>query len=407
MCTKGGAFPTTRGARRGKEAYTFRVSSFSAVRTATLAATAPTPSPAETRTVPAAALGTRNRQLFGIAVVVAVLLLQALSQYLSGYERARVVAHLAFIATEMPVIALALSMTYGGAIRRNLNPFRALMARALVAGALGIVFGAVLYGVSQVYPNVLLHPGRAPTLPRSLLYGFTYAQVQAGLWTLAFVLPFAIDDARLRGLEAEQLRSSAELARLRANLEPHFLLNTLNAIAGLVTEDPREARKLIACLGDLLRDSLHDDDELQTLEEQVSWLRRYAAILQARHGDALRFEWQIAPETRGALLPRLLLQPLVENAVKHGALCRQGGGVVIVSARVDRGVVCTIEDNGPGAPDVEVRSGAFGLHAVRRRLQLRYVGATMRLESSEQGTRSIVELPLEALPSPAREEVRH
>jgi signal transduction histidine kinase len=377
------------------------VSSFPAVRTTALAPPTPVPEMAEIRTVPAASLSTRNRQLFGIAVVGAVMLLQALSQVLSGYERARVVSHLVFISTEMPVIALALSATYGGAIRRNLRPFRALMACVLVAGALGVVFGALLYGIAQIYPTVLLHPGRAPTLPRSLLYGFTYAQVQAGLWTLAFVLPFAIDDARLRGLEADQLRSSAELARLRANLEPHFLLNTLNAIAGLVTEDPREARKLLACLGDLLRDSLHDDDELQTLEEQVSWLRRYASILQARHGDALQFEWKIAPEARRALLPRLLLQPLVENAVKHGALCRQGGGVVVVSARVDRGVICTIEDNGPGAPDVEVRSGAFGLHAVRRRLQLRYVGATMRLESSDQGTRSIVELPPEALPSTA------
>jgi len=351
--------------------------------------------------VQAAVLGTRSRQLFGVVVVAGVLLLQALSQFLSGNERARVVGHLAFVATEMPVIALALSATYGGAIRRKLSSFRALAACVLVAGALGVVFGAALYWTALIYPNVLLHPGRAPTLPRSLLYGFTYAQVLAGLWTLAFVLPFAIDDARLRGLEAEQLRSSAELARLRANLEPHFLLNTLNAIAGLVTEDPREARKLLACLGDLLRDSLHDDDELQTLEEQVAWLRRYASILQARHGDALQFEWRIAPEAQKALLPRLLLQPLVENAVKHGALCRRGGGVVVVSARVDsepsHRVVCTVEDNGPGAPEVEVRSGAFGLHAVRRRLELRYTGATMRLESSEEGTRSIVELPPEAL----------
>jgi sensor histidine kinase YesM len=178
-------------------------------------------------------------------------------------------------------------------------------------------------------------------------------------------------------------------------------LNTLNAIAGLVTEEPREARKLLACLGDLLRDALHDDDELQTLDEQVAWLRRYAAILQARHGDAIQFDWNIAREAGGALLPRLLLQPLVENAVKHGALCRRGGGVVVVSADVvqdpELKVVCVVEDNGPGASDAEVRAGAFGLHAVRRRLELRYPGATMRLESSTRGTRSIVELPSEAM----------
>jgi signal transduction histidine kinase len=342
---------------------------------------------------------TRSRQLLGVGVVAAVLLLQAVSQYLSGYERARVVAHLAFIGTEMPVIALALSATYGGAIRRTLRPFHALMACVLVAGALGVLFGAALFWIAQVYPNVILHPGHTPNLPRSLLYGFTYAQVQAGLWTLAFVLPFAIDDARMRGLEAEQLRSAAELARLRANLEPHFLLNTLNAIAGLVTEDPREARKLLACLGDLLRDALRDDDEMQTVDEQIAWLRRYAAILQARHGDALRFEWKIAPEARGALLPRLLLQPLVENAVKHGALARRGGGVVIVSAEAPKdppGIVCTVEDNGPGPSDAEVRSGAFGLHAVRKRLELRYAGATLRLERSDSRTRSIVTLPSES-----------
>jgi sensor histidine kinase YesM len=333
-------------------------------------------------------------------VVAAVLLLQAVSQYLSGYERARVFAHLAFIAAEMPVIALALSATYRGALRRKLRPFHSLMACVLVAGALGVCFGAALYLIAQVYPIVLLHAGKAPTLPRSLLYGFTYAQVQAGLWTLAFVLPLAIDDARMRALEAEQLRSAAELARLRANLEPHFLLNTLNAIAGLVTEDPREARKLIACLGDLLRDALRDDDEMQTVEEQIAWLRRYAAILQARHGDALRFDWKIQPEARGALLPRLLLQPLVENAVKHGALARRGGGIVTVSAETVReppGIVCTIEDNGPGLSDAEVRSGAFGLHAVRKRLEIRYAGATLKLECSDAGTRSVVTMPRESL----------
>lgn len=351
------------------------------------------------------------RRLLGVGVVAIVMLLQAVTQYLSGHERIRVLTHLAFLVIEMPFIVLALSATYAWALRNKLSSFRSLMACVLAAGTLGLFFGAVLFWVAQFYPNVRLHPGSGLTFPRTLLYGFTYAQVQAGLWTLGFMLPFAIDDARMRALEAEQLRSGAELARLRAHLEPHFLLNTLNAIAGLVTEEPREARKLLACLGDLLRDALHDDDELQTLDEQVAWLRRYASILQARHGDALRFDWKIAAEAGGALLPRLLLQPLVENAVKHGALCRRGGGVVVISATVSREpevkVVCVIEDNGPGASDAEIRAGAFGLHAVRRRLELRYSGATMRLESSASGTRSIVELPPAALghPTAAREEV--
>jgi sensor histidine kinase YesM len=114
----------------------------------------------------------------------------------------------------------------------------------------------------------------------------------------------------------------------------------------------------------------------------------------------LRFQWEISSDVGEVLLPRLLLQPLVENAVKHGALCRGAGGEVIVRARVESEgdassarVVCTIEDNGPGMPSGAPRSGAFGLRAVRRRLELRYANASLRLESSPEGTRSIVELP--------------
>jgi LytS/YehU family sensor histidine kinase len=102
----------------------------------------------------------------------------------------------------------------------------------------------------------------------------------------------------------------------------------------------------------------------------------------------------VAPECQRALLPPLLLQPLVENAVKHGALRRpDGGGEVVVraSTRDDGTLVCVIEDNGPGVPDADVRAGAFGLQAVRRRLELETPDASLRLESSNVGTRSIVE----------------
>jgi LytS/YehU family sensor histidine kinase len=233
---------------------------------------------------------------------------------------------------------------------------------------------------------------------RSTLFGVLSAQLYFGLWALAFVYPFAVESASIRTLEAQQLRSEAELAHLRAHLEPHFILNTLNAIAGLVTDDPREARRLLVCLGDLLRDAVQETGELQRLDKQIAWLRRYAQILEARHRGALAFRWDVAPECEGVILPRLLLQPLVENAVKHGALRRSGEGQVVVRAELvgdaPPRLVCTIEDNGPGIPDTQTRSGAFGLHAVRRRLQLRFTDqASLRLESSGSGTRSIVELP--------------
>jgi LytS/YehU family sensor histidine kinase len=186
---------------------------------------------------------------------------------------------------------------------------------------------------------------------------------------------------------------------LRSQLEPHFLLNTLNAIAGLVTQRPKEARRLLGCVGDLLRDSLHDPDEMQPLDRELTWLHRYTEILEARHAGALLFRWEIEDDARMSLVPRLLLQPLVENAVNHGALQRSSGGVVTIRVRLEETeavgvqVVCEIEDNGPGMPDKGPRSGAFGLRSVNRRLALKYEGASLRFESNSSGTRSIVRLP--------------
>ncbi|HME91185.1 MAG TPA: histidine kinase [Myxococcaceae bacterium] len=206
-------------------------------------------------------------------------------------------------------------------------------------------------------------------------------------------------EAEKSRLEAEQLRTAADLAELRAHLEPHFLLNTLNTIAGLVTADPREARRLLVYLGDLLRDSLRDEKEMQPLQEQIEWLRRYAEIFETRYAGRLSFRWEISDQSRALLLPRLLLQPLVENAVNHGALMRPDGVVVVRSELADDDglpaskLICTVEDNGPGLPEGGARQG-FGLMAVRRRLVLKYGDrASLKLESSSSGTRSIVELP--------------
>jgi LytS/YehU family sensor histidine kinase len=215
------------------------------------------------------------------------------------------------------------------------------------------------------------------------------------------VFPFAVRDANARAREADRLRTAAELARLRAHLQPHFLLNTLNTVSGLVSQDPEEARRLVGALGDLLRDSVEEADEMQTLEAEVSWLRRYAEILETRHRGALTFRWEIDEETHAVKVPRLLLQPLLENAVKHGALRRRGGGEVIVTTRIDGAsegrLCCVVEDNGPGPGERGARPGAMGIQLVTRRLALRYAGsASFRLEANGGRTRSIVEIPVEA-----------
>jgi LytS/YehU family sensor histidine kinase len=206
-----------------------------------------------------------------------------------------------------------------------------------------------------------------------------------GLWALAVAMP----ETRARAAELDRLRTAAELATLRAHVQPHFLMNTLNTIAALTTEAPGEARELIAALGDLLRDALEDRGETHTLAAEIAWLRRYARVIELRH--QVRFRWDVAAASEHIHIPRMLLQPLVENAVKHGALrCRDGGEVsVCTSLDGARKLLCVVEDNGPGPQPP--RDGALGLELVTRRLALGGHG-TFRLEREGGRTRSIVEL---------------
>jgi signal transduction histidine kinase len=337
----------------------------------------------------------RPRRALGIAVVVGVMVLQVATEFVAGHDSARILARAVFMVFELPLLMLALSAAFVWSIRQRMTAAQSLLTGIGIATAFGCVFGLLYGAVAFHVPELRLHFANGLSFSRTTLFGVLNAQMYFGLWALAFVYPMAIESARVRILEAQQLRTEAEVARLRAHLEPHFLLNTLNAIAGLVAEEPREARRLLVCLGDLLRDAVQETSELQRLDKQVAWLRRYAQILEARHRGALRFRWEVDPRSEKVLLPRLLLQPLVENAVKHGALRRgDGAGEVVVRAttRDDGTLVCVIEDNGPGMPDSDVRAGAFGLVAVRRRLELEAPHASLRHESSSEGTKSIVEL---------------
>jgi len=338
--------------------------------------------------------------LIGVAIVLSIVLLQAATQAFGGRDRNRLYAHIGFLAIELPTLMVALTIAFNWAVRRRLAPWQTVLFIACVAGAIGLAFGIGYGAILQGVPT--LH-GREQRLSQSAMFGFTYAQIHSGLWTLAFVFPFAAEDTRRRAVEAERLRSAAELARLRANLEPHFLLNTLNAIAGMVTDDPRGARQLIAALGDLLRDSLKDEGELRALGREVDWLKRYADVIDARYAGRIRFRWELDPAADAVLVPAMLLQPLLENAVKHGALCTdRGGGAVTVRTELANGgkrLRCSIEDDGPGLEE-SPRSGGFGVHAVRRRLELRCPGSELRIESiGERGTRSIIDLDLTALES--------
>jgi signal transduction histidine kinase len=337
------------------------------------------------------------RRWIGVAVVLLVVLLQAATELLAGHERPRVLLRLGMAAIQMPLLMLTLSSSFEWAQRRRLGSVANLVTGAALAGALGALFGLIFWKIGDAYPAFRMRPG--PSVPpwRSAAWGFLFGQFHFGIWALAFVYPFAVEDARLRAMEAERLKTEADLARLRAHLEPHFLLNSLNAIAGLVTEDPRAARRLLAALGDLLRDATLEG-EMQPVGAEVEWLQRYAAILEARYDGAIAFRWEVDPRAASLEVPRLLLQPLVENAVKHGALARAEGGEVVITLKLhdDDVLRCTVADNGPGIGDAPARSGAFGLDAVRRRLSLKHPQASLAIDSSCEGTRAVVSWPVVA-----------
>lgn len=265
--------------------------------------------------------------------------------------------------------------------RRGCGPALGLIATGGLSLALGTLCALGLkIAVHMEYPLV-----------RALIAGPISGLQGFALWVLAVRYPKVADDARVRALEAEQLRRAAELSRLREHLQPHFLRNTLNAIAAFVSEDPDAARELLAALGDLLSERLEHESATQTLGEQTAWLRRYSEIFEARHRGALRFSWDLDPAASAVVLPRLLLQPLVENAVRHGALARADGGAVTVQTRRSgAGVTVIVQDDGPGF-DAR-RPEGLGLHLVRRRLAIECRDSHLRIESSASGTRAIVEL---------------
>jgi len=181
----------------------------------------------------------------------------------------------------------------------------------------------------------------------------------------------ALRDREVAGARMEARLAEAESAALRAQLQPHFLFNTLNAISALVEDEPSRARRLIAKLGDLLRLSIEDHRAPESpFGDELDFTEAYLAIEQARLGPRLRVVRDVAPDALTCLVPTLLLQPLVENAIRHGIAPLVEGGTVTIGAKViDERLHVTVADDGKGAGVIVER---VGLGNARRRLRQLY-----------------------------------
>jgi len=174
---------------------------------------------------------------------------------------------------------------------------------------------------------------------------------------------------RLRAQAKLPADTTAQLAELQSRIRPHFLFNTLNTALSLVRLDPARAEGVLEDLAELFRVALADQGESVTLAEEVELAKRYLAIEQIRFGERLKVSWELDPDAGHARVPPLLLQPLVENAVRHGVEPANEGGVIRVRTRIKLGAaVVSITNSVPTTPS---RPGSgMALHNVRRRLQL-------------------------------------
>ena len=225
-----------------------------------------------------------------------------------------------------------------------------------------------------------------------------------------------IESARLletqREREVREARLESELARaqlhaLRMQVHPHFLFNALSAAAALTKRDPTRARRVLVDLGELLRLALDTTDDEIPLRDELAVLDRYFRIEKARMGDRLRVEVDAGPDVLDALVPPLLLQPLVENAVKHGLAPLEEGGAVDIRATQDGDALAiTVADTGRGhaAERPATARGGIGLENVRRRLDRLYggAGALSLGERSGGGTVAVVRLPFRSARAVAR-----
>ena len=229
------------------------------------------------------------------------------------------------------------------------------------------------------------------------IQGFYELQRDLITYVVILVVIFANREFQVRrtgDLRAAELAAELDQARLKAltaQIEPHFLFNTLNAISNRMHEDVEAADRMISSLGALMRAAYDSDNHvLVPLERELAWLRDYAAMMTERFRGQLSFELKVAPGLEGVEVPRLLLQPLVENALRHG-LPDGRGNLTVDVARQGTRLLYTISDNGVGIDDTRIKPGT-GLSNVARRLELLFPGAHTFALAPGQPTGTVVTL---------------
>jgi len=273
----------------------------------------------------------------------------------------------------------------------------ALAAHVAACLATAAAFTVAYTAAVHAFP---FRPGKGLTLPRELWNNLVswspvllmaYASLVGIGHALAYAERVRREQAEKAALKTQLVES--QLGALRMQLQPHFLFNTLNGVAMLIRGgDPARAVEMIALLGEVLRGLLRTSSDLEApLASELELLRKYLEIEQIRFGDRLSVAWHVDDEVKSALVPPLILQPVVENALRHGLWpCEEGGALAIAARRSGAELELEVTDQGVGlAPGFDPeRSTGVGLANVRGRLTRMY-GADAGLEVSAGAARGV------------------
>lgn len=368
---------------------------------------------------------------FGVWTLIAVVGSGTISQWYRSMGGKT--AYWATLASELcqilPYVPLT-PLVFSLATRYSVNR-RNWMRRSALYLFAGILFGALLAGMRGLTPyagydsklktwhSAIWDPQSHTWNIQWHMFGISFLRNVVDDFTGAFIpivfIAHVVSFYR-RNVEREQRASrlesqlaKANLRALKSQLQPHFLFNTMHSISALMLTDVRAADKMMTRLSDLLRMSLeHDGDQVTTLNRELEFANGYLQIEKIRFGNRLEVLSDVAPDTLDARVPHLLMQPLIENAIRHGiGRLTAGGRICIISRRNDSNLHLTISDNGPGFNNVSLThsTSGLGLRATQERLQTLYgVDQKFEILSPENGGAEIsIRIPFHQLSEPQRE----
>lgn len=274
---------------------------------------------------------------------------------------------------------------------KALKPHAVMLALPLLSFFAGCLMAA---GIALLVPSMI-----DPITPRYLAMGVMYAAFiyVAGLTvrdTTRFLYRHASEQAEAAA-QAQAEATQAQISALQAQMNPHFLFNALNTVASLVRTDPRAAESTVENLAQVLRRTLDRSQRtFSTVEDEIGYLRAYLSVETERYGDRLTVVWSVDPAADHLTLPPMTLQPLVENALKHGIGNRLHGGNLSISTELQGDALrLEVSDDGAGFPDRYTEG--TGLSNLRKRLSTIYGDAsTLSVVPSDRGATVEVSIPV-------------